>query len=77
MEIPQRAGPEIEPLHTFLRRVPISRTTIWRWRKRGWLPTVQIAGQPYVRKADVDEFLARAGRGEFANVSAPPKTEAA
>jgi hypothetical protein len=38
--------------------------TAWRWRKRGWLKTVNIAGRPYL----TDKALA----GEFAKEHKTP-----
>jgi len=43
-----------------------SAPTIWRWRKKGWLRTVNICGRPYVLPADAAEFERRAAAGEFA-----------
>ena len=45
--------------------------TAWRWRKRGWLKTVNIAGRPYLTDKALAEFLRRAEAGEFAK---EPKT---
>lgn len=64
--------PDIQPLRAFIRRSGVSRTTVWRWRRFGWLRTVMLAGQPYVLRADLDEFLARAARGEFAEIPKKP-----
>jgi hypothetical protein len=56
----------IESLDRFLQRIGRTRTTGWRWRKRGWLKTLTIAGRPYITAAAVREFLARAESEEFA-----------
>lgn len=48
----------------------VSTVTVWRWRKRGWITTVNICGMPYVDLASANEFDERARKGEFA---APPK----
>jgi hypothetical protein len=56
----------IESLDQFLQRIGRTRTTGWRWRQRGWLRTVTIAGRPYITAAAVREFLARAESQEFA-----------
>jgi hypothetical protein len=43
-----------------------SAPTLWRYRKKGWLRTVNIAGRPYVLPAEALEFERRAAAGEFA-----------
>lgn len=73
----EQQRPEVEPLRGFLERANISRTTAWRMRQRGWLKTVSIGSQIYIRKVDIEEFLERAARGEFASIPATQKTEAA
>jgi hypothetical protein len=44
----------------------ISTTTLWRWARRGWIRTVNIAGRPYVCLDSLKEFDRRAAAGEFA-----------
>lgn len=47
--------------------------TAWRWRKKGWIQTINIAGKHYVTAASAAEFKARAERGEFAKDIKPPR----
>lgn len=58
----------IESLDQFLQRIGRTRTTGWRWRRRGWLKTVTIAGRPYITAEAVREFLSRAEAKEFVKV---------
>ena len=44
------------PLEFFLRRYDISRTTVWRWRKKG-LPTLQVGAKLFCRESDFVRFL--------------------
>jgi predicted site-specific integrase-resolvase len=53
--------------------VSISRTTSYRFRQRGWLKTITIAGKPYVTPAALAEFMTRAEAGEFACASTTTK----
>jgi len=46
--------------------------TAWRWRKKGWLKTVNIAGRQYLTQESIDEFTRRAVAGEFAQVHKVP-----
>jgi len=38
----------------------------WRWRKRGWIKVENISGRIYVEQAEIDRFLDRVKKGEFA-----------
>ena len=69
--MPQIAG--IISLKKWMALVGIEATTAWRWRKAGWLDTVNIAGRPYVTSEGVSRFKARVSTGEFAKVHPCPK----
>jgi hypothetical protein len=57
----------------WLSELPISPATGWRWRKRGWILTINIAGRVYVSRRDIAEFERRAAAGEFAKQHVTPK----
>jgi hypothetical protein len=59
-------------LNKWLAEVGVTPITAWRWRKRGWLKTVNIAGRQYLTQAAIDEFHRRAVAGEFAQVHKVP-----
>lgn len=59
-------------LEKFLQETGLSHTTGWRYRKRGWLKVINIAGRHYVAKSEIARFIARAQKGEFAQVAACP-----
>ncbi len=45
-----------------LSRVPVSRTTLWRWSRSGKFPApVRIGARTFWREADIEGFLARLG----------------
>ena len=50
-------------LSKWLAEVGITPITAWRWRKRGWLKTVNIAGRQYLTQEAIDEFYRRADMG--------------
>ena len=52
-------------LSSYTKRTGISAITAWRWRRNGWLPTVNISGRAYLRVEDIAEFERRAAAGEF------------
>jgi hypothetical protein len=52
-------------LHKWLLESGISPTTAWRYRRRGWLETVNINGRAYVSGRAIREFIHRAEAGEF------------
>jgi hypothetical protein len=47
--------------------------TLWRWRKKGWLKTVNICGRQYVSADALADFNRRAAAGEFAQEHKTPK----
>ena len=53
-------------LQKFAAMLGRSAPTLWRYRRKGWLRTVNIAGRPYVLPAEAAEFERRAAAGEFA-----------
>jgi predicted site-specific integrase-resolvase len=53
-------------LSKWLEQVGVTPVTAWRWRRRGWLKTVNIAGRQYLTQEAIDEFHRRAVAGEFA-----------
>jgi hypothetical protein len=59
----------------FLDNMGRSQVTGWRWRQRGWLHTVNIAGRLYLEAAEIDRFLNRARRGEFERPIGCPKRQ--
>jgi len=58
----------LTPFHAFLTGLGRTSVTGWRWRRRGWITTVSIAGRLYVTQAEIQRFSERAQRGEFAAV---------
>lgn len=59
-------SPAVISLNKWLVEVGVRPITAWRWRKRGWLKTVNIAGRQYLTQEAIDEFHCRAVAGEFA-----------
>ena len=43
----------------------ISRCTVYRYRRRGWLTVINIAGRPYITPEAASEFNRRAAAGDF------------
>ena len=60
-------------LSKFREDVGVSETTLWRWRRKGIIRTVNIFGRHYVPAECVDEFNRKAEAGEF---SVAPKIPA-
>jgi hypothetical protein len=59
-------------LSKWLERVGVTPCTAWRWRKKGWLKTINIAGRQYLTQEAIDEFQCRATAGEFAQLHKTP-----
>jgi hypothetical protein len=53
-------------LHRFCRITGLSKASVWRYEKRGWLRTHLIANRRYVLAAAVAEFNMRFASDEFA-----------
>ncbi len=60
-------------LDKFLAEMGLSPVSGWRFRKRGWIKTVNIAGRHYVPHESILEFNYRAARGEFSRQFTNPK----
>jgi len=69
--VPLEALPPIS-LDLFLQQSGFSPATAWRYRKRGWLKTITIAGRHYLTREAIAEFNDRAARGEFAGTTQNP-----
>lgn len=59
-------------LDRFMEMSGFSSATCWRYRRRGWLETVVIAGRHYVMRQAIATFNIRAMAGEFAGKVANP-----
>lgn len=69
--------PPLQRYDKWLKSLPASSTTGWRWRKQGMIRTTNISGRVYVRAEAIAEFLARAEAGEFAEEHVTPSRPAA
>ena len=59
-------------LQQWLADIGVTACTAWRWRKKGWLKTVNICGRQYLTQEAIDEFTRRAAAGDFAQVHKVP-----
>ena len=60
-------------LDAFIQRIGVTDTTAWRWRKKGWLKTLNISGRVYIAAPDLREFNRRVEAGDFAKDHIAPK----
>jgi hypothetical protein len=70
------AAPPIA-LDKFIEESGLSACTIWRYRRKGWLRTVNLCGRHYVLRSEIARFNARAAAGEFAKAFNNPKSQRA
>ena len=68
-------GAAVISLSKWLEQVGVTSCTAWRWRKKGWLLTVNIAGRQYLTRESIEDFQRRAAAGEFAQVHKVPKRQ--
>ena len=59
-------APAFQRYEAWLKTIPASSTTGWRWRREGMVNTINIAGRCYISAEEIARFLARAESGEFA-----------
>jgi len=56
----------------WLQEIGVSPVTGWRYRRRGWITPVNIAGRLFVAADEIARFTERAKQGEFAAHQRPP-----
>jgi hypothetical protein len=64
-------------LEKWTREIGKTSTTIWRWRKHGWIRTVNICGRVYISREEISRFEKRAAAGEFSKTHVTPKQKGA
>ena len=69
--LPLSAHPPIS-LDSFGSQSGLSPSTCWRYRRKGWLKTITIAGRHYITREAIAEFNCRAAAGEFAGSVSNP-----
>jgi hypothetical protein len=69
--VPLAAHPPIS-LDSFGSQSGLSPSTLWRYRRAGWLKTITIAGRHYITREAIAEFNTRAAAGEFAGSVSNP-----
>src|SRR6266478_4680153 len=60
-------------LDKFIEQSGLSAVTLWRYRRAGWLNTLNICGRHYLTRAEIARFNGRAAAGEFAKLPTQPK----
>jgi len=73
MGIPLDAQPPLA-LDKYLHESGISPVTAWRYRRKGWLKTINICGRHYLTREAIADFNRRAKAGEFAGTLSNPST---
>jgi hypothetical protein len=64
LDVQQPAG--LRAANKWARESGFTPCTLWRFRKRGWINTINIAGRQYISLEEIARFTARAAAGEFA-----------
>lgn len=70
---PPSTGPILLALKKWENETGVTATTTWRWRRKGWLKTVNICGRVYVTAEAIANFKHRAQSGEFSQEHTTPK----
>jgi hypothetical protein len=74
-QVPQKPARPLTPLADVAASLGKTTSTLWRWRKNGWLRTVNICGKIYISDAALAEFTRRAEAGEFSKKPVVPLRE--
>jgi len=73
----ENIGSNLIALNQWGEQIGRTQATIWRWRRDGWLKSINIAGRVYVSRQAIAEFERRAAAGEFSKEHVTPKRGAA
>jgi hypothetical protein len=73
MATQQSVPSPLRSLSGLLNEMGVAPVTGWRWRQRGWLKTIVIAGRHYVSSDAIAEFQRRAEAGEFSGLVRSPR----
>jgi hypothetical protein len=63
-------------LNAWLASLGVRPITASRWRRKGWLQTINICGRVYVARETIADFERRAAAGEFSQEHTAPKRKA-
>lgn len=70
LSVTERTGESgLIPLRRWLTELGVSKVTAWRWRKRGYIRLISIAGRNYIARSEIRNFEDRAAAGEFRKVA--------
>ncbi len=71
------AAPGLVKFDRWLKFVGASPTTGWRWRKLGWVKTLNICGRTFISENEIARFVRAAEAGQFARAHKVPAPRAA
>jgi len=60
-------------LDKIIEQTGLSVVTVWRYRRKGMLTTVNICGRQYILRSEIARFNQRAAAWEFAKAPNPPR----
>ena len=61
----------------WLKDIDRTPATGWRWRKQGWIKTINVCGRLYISRDEINRFETRAAAGEFSKTHVTPKRKEA
>ena len=65
-QITPEAVAGITSASVYRRQLGVSKTTMWRYRRNGWLKTINVLGKLYVTRESIAEFEAMMCSGKLA-----------
>ena len=76
-KVPYEPASNLLAFDRWLKDIDKTAATGWRWRKRGWINTVNICGRLYVSRQEIHRFEERVAAGEFAKTHKTPNRKGA
>jgi hypothetical protein len=74
--LPGHPASNLIALEHWREQIDKTAATIWRWRRLGWLTTVNINGRVYLTRDEIARFETRAAAGEFSKTHKTPNRKA-
>ena len=70
--LPTYTGSNLVALDLWRKQIGLTAATVWRWRRRGWIEVINIAGRLYISREAIARFEQAAAAGEFSQLHKTP-----
>ena len=70
--LPTQTGSNLVAVDLWREQIGLTAATVWRWRRRGWIEVINIAGRLYISREAIARFEQAAIAGEFSQIHKTP-----